>query len=56
MIALFAVSSACVALALDSLNNYANQVPVQDTEKVSLKACTHRDEFRTRYSPTFNAS
>ncbi len=22
----------------------------------NLKARTHRDEFRTRYSPTFNAS
>ncbi len=29
---------------------------VDDTADLYLKARTHRDEFRTRYSPTFNAS
>ncbi len=29
---------------------------VEDTADLYLKARTHRDEFRARYSPTFNAS
>ncbi len=29
---------------------------VDDTADLYLKARTHRDEFRARYSPTFNAS
>ncbi len=31
-------------------------VPVIRVVVLTLKARTHRDEFRARYSPTFNAS